>query len=105
MVEPTFRENVTLYDYEAGEVKRYPVMDAFVVAEAWVYNKDKSKSIGYIFLVSGPDVHSGVTMADAIKRAREERERLIEKAQERVVDIDSSKAYLVRYSGEIIREA
>ena len=105
MVEPTFRENVTLYDYEEGEVKRYPVMDAFVVAEAWVYNEDRSKYIGYILLVSGPDLHSGVTMAEAIAKALQERERLIEEAQGRVASINSNEAFLVRYTGEAIGEA
>ena len=65
------------YDYEPDTIARRSGMDAFTVAEAFIYNPDNTASLALVFVVSGPDLHvRGVTMERAVAEARRNLEQL-----------------------------
>ena len=61
---------VHYYEYTLDNAQRYFGMDAFTVAEAYMYNPEGTAALGMVFIVSAQDLHSGVTLEQAIKTAR-----------------------------------
>ena len=71
-------KDLHIYEYSAETPERYCGMDAYTVAEAYVYNQD-GFSIGYVYVVSAQDLNSGVTMKKAIEVARHELRKTLHK--------------------------
>jgi hypothetical protein len=101
--------NVHFWDYTAESPELYPGMDAFRVGEAYIYNKKGTVALGMVVVVTGHDILGGVTLDQAIRRARAflkdmTRPGLSGTPQEEVETLEESRTYLFTLEGRKIAQ-
>ena len=68
------------YDYNLDTVLREPTRDAYVLAEAFIYDANSIERVAIRVMVAGRDVHiGGVKLTDAIRRGRTVRDEAVTK--------------------------
>jgi len=73
---PRDRWDGDVHHYEYDALERYQGMDAFKVAEAYIYNA-VGFALGVILVVSAQELHAGVKPDEAIRTARQHLRTLI----------------------------
>jgi hypothetical protein len=95
------------WEYSADAPERYHGMDAYKVAEAYVHSPDREVAIGVVLVVSAQDLHGGVTMQEAITRAREHVYDMVRRgsAYYKLARVATHSAtYLHAWNGQFIRQ-
>ena len=68
------------YDYTPDTVTREPNRDAYIVAEVFVYDANKTERVAIRVMVTGQELHSArLTLDEAIRRGEAVRDRAITK--------------------------
>lgn len=97
--------NIHYYDYDPQKTRRWhDKVDTFVVAEAAIYSADNTPKIGLVFLVSGQDLKSGITMEAAIEKARQIRPAIVQEWRGRVEEIGENLIVLLDWKGQEIEK-
>ncbi len=100
-------DNVHIYEYDSLE--RYPGMDAFKVAEGYVYSPEGRACIGAVMVVSAQDLRAGVTAQQAIGEARRRLRQLIGpdlagNYYDAAKTATQSRTFLHSWSGQLVRQ-
>jgi hypothetical protein len=93
-------EEVHYIEYETME--RYPGMDAYKVAEAYIYGP-KGAALGIILTVSAQELRAGVTSEQAIREGRKALAALVKQRQGEAADLTTNTSDLYTYSGVRVR--
>jgi hypothetical protein len=73
-------DRLDYYDYKPDTVRREPNRDAYVVAEAFIYDANSVQRVAIRVMVSGQELHlQGMTLADAIHRGEAIRDQAVAK--------------------------
>jgi hypothetical protein len=93
--------NTHYYEYDGLE--RFPGMDAFKAAEAYVWNEQQA-ALGLVLIVTAQDLHAGVTREEAISRARAVLEQLVHQRRDQAAVIQEPQTLLYTWRGEFLRQ-
>ena len=100
---PTDRwEGDDIHHIEHDTLERYPGMDAFKVAEAYIYGP-KGAALGLILTVSAQDLRAGTTAEQAIKEGRRALATLVKERQREAAKLTANRTDLCTWNGLLVR--
>lgn len=103
MPQDRWEGNVHYYDYTPDSIRRLSDIDAFAVAEAWVYSEDEQCCLGIVVLVEGKDLKTkAVTLEQAISEGSALRNRLVQQHREEARSLKENQNFLYSWSGRKI---
>jgi len=87
---------------EYNTIERYPGMDAFKVAEAYIYGP-KGAALGIILAVSAQDLRAGTTAEQAIAEGRKVLAALVKERQREAAKLTANRTDLYTWNGLLVR--
>src|SRR2546425_2492879 len=99
---------VHFYEYTPDYAPRYDQMDAFTVAEAYIYNPAGTASLRIVFVVTGQDLKAAVTLDKAITTAREHLQKFTQNLPgtpyEEAKTLKANKTFLFTWRAQLLQE-
>jgi hypothetical protein len=84
--------------YEYDRLERLESMDAYKVAEAYIYNADGA-ALGIILMVSAQELRAGIKLADALAEARRALSDPVSERQGEAATIGGDRSDLYTWNG------
>jgi len=88
--------------YEYDTLEQYPGMDAFKVAEAYIYGP-KGAALGIILTVSAQELRAEVSSDQAIREGRKALEAIVKARRAEVAKLTVNRSDLYTYDGRLVR--
>ena len=88
--------------YEYDRLERLESMDAYKVAEAYIYNADGA-ALGLILVVSAQELRAGIKPADALAEGRRALADLVSERQGEAATIGGDRSDLYTWNGLFVR--
>ena len=106
MVPERWEDEIHYYDYSRTSIERYPGMDAFKVAEAYLYGQpNPAIAYGVIVVVSAQALHANTRLEFALEQGRsvvDARLRKDDDVRQRARTMRGSETHLYSFDGRYL---